>query len=77
MKNLGVMAAAVLALLFLEIQAAAATVARPKTALSRVVTHQIRPRDTLRAGQDIELRKVQAMLSRQGPPQGRKPEPRR
>jgi hypothetical protein len=71
------MALAILAAFILETQAAAATVARPKPALSRVVTHQIRPRDTLRAGQDIELRKVQAMLSRQGPPKGRKPEPRR
>jgi hypothetical protein len=76
MKFLGSMAA-LLYVLVLESQARATTAARSRTTLARVDTHQIIPRDTARAGQDIELRKVQAMLSRQGPPKQKKSRPRR
>lgn len=63
--------------LVLASQAAATTAVRSPTSTTQGETQQIVPRDTLRAGQDIELRKVQAMLSRQGPPPGKKSEPRR
>lgn len=58
-------------------QALATTAVRSRSTLARVDTQQIIPRDTLRAGQDIELRKVQALLSRQGPPPSKKTKPRR
>jgi hypothetical protein len=60
-------AAFVLSVLVIEKRAAATTAAKQKLSLSRVMTNQVVPRDTLRAGQDIELRKVQAMLSGQRP----------
>jgi hypothetical protein len=57
-----------LTLLALATEALATTAARSRTKPpSGAATQQIVPRDTVRAGQDIELRKVQAMLSRQGP----------
>lgn len=46
----------------------ATTRPKRKTPLPHVLfADQILPRDTLKAGQDIELRKVQAMLSGQRP----------
>jgi len=57
-----------LTLLVLTTEAMGTTAARSRsTPPSGAATQQIIPRDTVRAGQDIELRKVQAMLSRQGP----------
>ncbi|HET9236326.1 MAG TPA: hypothetical protein VFO10_03715 [Oligoflexus sp.] len=68
-----------LTLLVLTTEAMATTAARsPATPPSSgAATQQIVPRDTVRAGQDIELRKVQAMLSRQGPPPEKKSGSRR
>lgn len=77
MKILASLPALILTLLALETEAEATTAARSRTSLGRAETNQIIPRATLRAGQDIELRKVQAMLSRQGPPQGKKSGSRR
>jgi hypothetical protein len=76
MKFPGTMAA-LLCVLVCETQATATTAPQSRPTLARVETHQVTPRDTVRAGQDIELRKVQAMLSRQGPPQKKKPRSRR
>jgi hypothetical protein len=57
-----------LILLVLATEALGTTAARSQaTPPSGAATQQIVPRDTVRAGQDIELRKVQALLSRQGP----------
>jgi hypothetical protein len=77
MTILGSFTALILTLLALVTEAKATTAARSQTNLARAETNQIIPRDTLRAGQDIELRKVQAMLSRQGPPPGKKSRSRR
>ncbi len=57
--------------------AIATTAVRTPNSQTKVETQKIVPRDTQRAGQDIELRKVQAMLSRQGPPPAKKSDPRR
>ncbi|HYX34086.1 MAG TPA: hypothetical protein VE954_13320 [Oligoflexus sp.] len=59
--------AALFLVLGLAQRAAATTPPKQKLSLARVTTNQVIPRDTLRAGQDIELRKVQAMLSGQRP----------
>ena len=57
-----------LTILTLASEAMGTTAARSRTTPpTGAATQQIVPRDTVRAGQDIELRKVQAMLSRQGP----------
>lgn len=77
MKMLVPPAIVILALSWLENQAAATTIVPQKNALHRAPTHQVIPRDTLRAGQDIELRKVQAMLSGQRSSKPSKTEPRR
>lgn len=62
------LASLTLTLLALATEAMGTTAARSRaTPSSGTATQQIVPRDTVRAGQDIELRKVQAMLSRQGP----------
>lgn len=67
-----------LTLLVLATEAMGTTAARTQaTPPSGTATQQIVPRDTVRAGQDIELRKVQAMLSRQGPAPEKKPGSRR
>jgi uncharacterized protein (DUF305 family) len=61
------LASLTLTLLALTTEAMGTTAARTRsTPPSGAATQQIIPRDTVRAGQDIELRKVQAMLSRQG-----------
>jgi hypothetical protein len=77
MKILGCMTVLTLSWLADVSQVMATTAVRSRNTLARVDTQQIIPRDTLRAGQDIELRKVQALLSRQGPPPGKKSKPRR
>jgi len=77
MKLLLPMLIVLLAWPWLENQAAATTTVPQKKTLPRAPTYQVIPRDTLRAGQDIELRKVQAMLSGQRSPKASKTEPRR
>lgn len=61
------LSAAASVFLMMGTRAAATTAARHKISLPQSQTHQIIPRATIRAGQDIELRKVQAMLSGQQP----------
>jgi hypothetical protein len=60
-----------------EDQAVATMIVPEKNLLPRAPTHQVIPRDNLRAGQDIELRKVQAMLSGQRSSKASKTQSRR
>ena len=63
--------------LLTDSRAQAVTGAKRRPFFPHIVTHQIIPSETQKAGQDIELRKVQAMLSGQRPKKVGKTDSRR